>query len=278
MITLYRELKKIIKQMYGSENIFGYKSTAANRLYVFYCFIGKIYSTKKVNHWVKYLWYVLVSSEILFSYFIGLGYLLYDEHTDLMMMFNVANALGANTVATLGFPLVSYFYSADIKAMIELVDDILTTRGQQLVVVDERKGFGWILGPIVVGISIYSLIGVFDVVLFFEEEKLKNYLYYTYPVPLIQRYGTFGYFFFINGISIMVSGLSMFELVSSLAIVLQWNIVCGDELIRIKNDFHAKTFHMEWRIEKGDESWKDWNRDFESAVERGIERFRKVSQ
>ena len=289
MITLYRELKKFTKQIYGSENIFGYKSTEANQLFAFYCIFGKIYFTNKINPWVKYLWYLLNLSEISFFCIIGWVFFWYDTNNDLMLKLNVANAIGANFVEIFGFPLIVYLYGNEIDTMIKLVDDILqtTTKADVSHRLDQesptiKKGtiFASVLGPMILCFMvIYSFICYFDMILFYDAKKVKNYLYYAYPTPLMQDYGTLRYFFIANSISTFFLEIYMFQLMSSLAIALQWNRICCHELIRIKDDFDSATRRLTEHIEDdtGEITWKQWNRDFQSITRRATERFQKIT-
>lgn len=282
MTNIFKELKKIAKQIQGSENIFGYKTTEANRLFIFYCIFGNIFFTDKVNRWVKYFWYLLNLCEILFFFVTGLAYFWYEANDDIMLKINIANAIGAFYVQIFGFPLISHLYGDSIETTIELVDDILTIKGSSAFdhrphMIDVGVVFGSILGPMVVSFMvIYASICFFDVVLFFDEAKVKNYLYYAYATPLMQEYGTMRYFIVANGISTLLLEIYMFQLFSTLAILLQWNTVCCNELIGVRKDFDDGTRHLNEHIEKCEKTWNEWNGEFENVVQSGIKRFQKI--
>ncbi|XP_065224465.1 uncharacterized protein LOC135848481 [Planococcus citri] len=291
MTLLWEELKKIVRQLRGLQNIFGYKSTVANQIFLFYCFCGKIYFTDKIHPGVKYLWYILVLSELLISYALTLVYFLYDDEHDVMMMLSAANVVSTSNVAVFGFPLISYICGDHIEAIIDQVDDIFASEEnptgdshsgvKQLRVLADVKNVFWsLLGFFGVCCVVYLFICFFDVVLFFKEEKVKNdYYYYMSPIPPMRKHGSFKLFFIFNGVSTFVFGMFLVKLISVFSVVLYWNTVCRNELICLRDEFHKKSRSLSECMEKG--AWtggtlKKWNRDFNAVIVRGVVKFQET--
>lgn len=100
--------EKIIKQLRGTLNIFGYRSTTANQLYLFYCIGGNIYFDKKIHPILKYSWGTVNLCGVLSSCTTGLACLLYDTTQDVRKLLDIALAIGMSTDLSVVFPAIVY--------------------------------------------------------------------------------------------------------------------------------------------------------------------------
>ncbi|XP_065222145.1 uncharacterized protein LOC135846790 [Planococcus citri] len=275
MKILCQEFKKIWRQMLGTENIFGFKSTVANQLYLLYCFSGHIYFTDKVHKQVKYIWCGLVSCQILFSYIFGLSYLWYDEKNDLVKMLYTANSFGAIHMATLGFPLLSHLFGDRVQAMIKFVDSFSniqssSTFDQNTVLEDVKKYFLIFTTPLITSALVYMFGCVPDVVLFFEEDKVRDYFYYPYPPPMVQKCSSLTSFMIMGSATSMLFLLMLFEFYSVFGFMLYWNIICCNQLIVVKNELNARTVRLNEYSDHEVKSLREWNGIFKRTLERSI--------
>ena len=293
MITLCKEIKKIVRLLCGSNhtNIFGYKSTVANQLYLFYYLSGKIYYTDQIHHQVKYLWYsmVLCQTAILFSVGVTYSRYMYEIKCDLMMLYNVAISVGSLQSIVFGLPLFCRLYSDRIEKMIEYVDHILITRQRRRcnfdpsfsdrferdeIIIHAKKWFSYFISLYFTFFELYSLICFFDVLLFYEEHKAKNYLYYALPPPLIREYGDLQTYLIYNGVlsaSILILALQLWLVV---AILLYWNIICCDELVSISTYLDVEMSNLNRQFRDG--NIQDWNNVFETILLRFAKRLQNV--
>lgn len=284
MKILCRELMKLARQLRGSENIFGYKSTVANQIYLFYCFCGKIYFTDKIDKRIKYLWCGISSCQVLLSYVIGGTYLWSDDVSgnDMIMMFNVANVVGNLHAVEFVIPLISFLYRNSIEAMIDRVDDILTINGisdsnQEKVMVDARNNFLSFFGLWFIFITITLSICFFDVALLFEESKVENYLYYGLPVFLIRKYSSMGSFFIVNGILTISFAMAMLQGWMALGVSSYWSTVWYSELMVLRDELNSAMRNLNAYFGEDSAISDDWNKAFERVLKRSIGKFRKIT-
>lgn len=287
MITLIREVVKIIRQSRGSQNIFGYRSTVANQLYLLYCFSGHIYFCNKIHKQVKYLWCFVIACQLTFASTIALDYLWYLSIDDVMMLFNVINAIGAIQMTTMGIPSIVYLFGDRIEKMIKHVDDILAQEinsggfKQHKIMADSKQRFASFLAPYSVCSVVYFSVCVLDLVLFFEEYKATNYLYYPYPPPMVQTYGSdFRLIFVMQFLTSLMFMFMIFESFSVFSLVLYWNVICCNELIDISTYLFSRSRGLN-NYESMDDGYRvlaRWDTVFECTLEHSIKKFQKTTQ
>lgn len=121
-------------------------------------------------------------------------------------------------------------------------------------------------------------VGFFDAIFFFNEVKAKNCLYYMLPIPLVQEYGSLKWYLLVNVVSVLVIEIFLIEWASILAMVLYWNTICCNEIICMSNELKLQTYDLEILIGKNDESWKEWDQIFERCLQRGVEKFQRITE
>ncbi|XP_065215653.1 uncharacterized protein LOC135842228 [Planococcus citri] len=283
MKLLWLELKKIAAQLRGSGKIFGYESTVANQLYLLYCFAGHIYFTDKVHKRVKYFWYGIVSYQLLYSSVISLEYLCLERKTDLMVKLHVLNFACMINTAAIIFPLIVYLCGDRIEALIQHVDDILmldlgSGLKQKKIIADAKKYFALYLIPSAISYLVLTFASVPDVVLFYEEEKLSNSLYYAFPPPLIQKYTSMWLYLIATGIIFIVYALTLAQAWSSLGFVLYCSIIVCVQLTSTKNFLRSRTRDLNVYTDDQVKHSADWNGMFNCMLEHGILEFQQVTR
>ncbi|XP_065204132.1 uncharacterized protein LOC135834228 [Planococcus citri] len=273
-----QELKKMIRQLRGSENIFDYKSTVANQLYLLYCFSGNIYFTDKISKRVKFLCYSVILCQLLISYSIGLTYfrdIMSASNKNFTMMFDVSSVFGCYQIIEFGFPLISYFYGDRIETMIDHVDAILSsecTLNQNEIMAHAKEKCRLFMGLFAIFCLVYLSAGSFEVILFFDEAKIKNYLYYAAPPPLIGQIEGLLMYFIFNCVLASSYILASLKVWSVLSIVLYWNIICCDQLVSLRDGLGTKMRDFA----ESQESWNTWNVIFERNVANCAKRFQNI--
>ncbi|XP_065224027.1 uncharacterized protein LOC135848150 [Planococcus citri] len=278
MRILWHELKKITRQSLGTENIFGYRSTVANQLYLLYCFCGKIYFTDKVDKRVKYLWYSLVSSQLIFSCVLGWSYLWYDDKNDLVLMLNMSMSIGCIHTTTLGFPFILYLFSDRIEAMIDFVDGLMNVKFQNTVLKDVKKYFSFFFTSLFVCVLVFLLASFLDVILFFEEDKVSIYAYYAYPPPMVQKYSSFGSFMMATGVTGILFVVITLEVWLVFALMLYWSIICCSQLTSVKDGLHARTCDLNQYSDTEIALSQEWRGIFECTLKRSIREFQMATR
>ncbi|XP_065223445.1 uncharacterized protein LOC135847705 [Planococcus citri] len=273
MRILWQELKKIVRQSLGTENMFGYRSTVANQLYLLYCFSGHIYFTDKVDKRVKYFWYSLVSSQLILSWVLGWSYLWYDDKNDLVLMLNMATSIGCVHMEMLGFPFILHLFGDRIEAMIECVDRLMNIKLQTTVLNDVKKYFSFFFIPLFVCTLVFLSASFLDVILFFEQDKVSNYVYYAFPPPLVQKYSSFASFMMATCVTDILFVVEILEVSLVLALMLYWSIICCGQMISIKDGLESRTRDLNLYSDAELALLPEWRRIIECTLKRAIREF-----
>ncbi|XP_065207317.1 uncharacterized protein LOC135836420 isoform X1 [Planococcus citri] len=284
MLLLWKELKKIIRQVRGKENMFGYKTTTANQLYLLYCFTGEIYSSDKIHRQVKYFWFIPLTFEISVCYFAVITNLWYGTKKDLMMMFDTMNLLGVCNMSVCILPLISYWFCEDIKAMIAGVDEICALRSISHEYNKKRKKGIINVKKIILtnaGIFFFSFlvtfVYLFEAWMFFDEWKMNSRFYYTLSVPLAERYRNQTNFFLFNGLTSLVIVQLFCRCFSTLAFMLYWSMTCHNELVRAADEMNIILNNLNACIDEEDNPTEVWNRRLIQVLIRYVQRLQKIS-
>lgn len=94
-------------------------------------------------------------------------------------------------------------------------------------------------------ITINLTICFLDVALFFEEDKVKNYLYYTQPVFVMRKYNSIGLYFIVNGISTIIFVMMAVNAWMPLGIISYWSMVWYNELILLRDELNTAMQHLD---------------------------------
>ncbi|XP_065199608.1 uncharacterized protein LOC135831214 isoform X2 [Planococcus citri] len=195
-----------------------------------------------------------------------------------MLKLHVVNLVGMINSTTILCPIIMYLCRDRIEAMIQLVDNILMLDlgsgfKKKKILSDAKKYFAVYLIPHVICCLVYSFASIPDVVLFFEEEKLSNSLYYAFPPPLVQKYASIWLFLIATGIIFIVFALTMAQGWSVFSLILYWNIICCAQFTSIKNYLHAGTCDLNAYTDEQVKFSDDWNEVFDCMLEHSIKEF-----
>lgn len=286
MKALWKSLKKILNQIRGKENIFGYKSTAANQLYLLYCLNGKIYFTHKIHRQVKYLWLVPLTLEISICYFAVVTNLWYDSERDFMMMFDMMNLLGVCNMAVFVFPLISYWFRDNIETMIEAVDEIIVMRSRSKLASysEKTRSIMSLKKVFVFNVSIFcasfmvTFLYLFDVVIFFEMRKIQSRFYYPLSIPLAKPFRSQDNFFIFNFCLSLVIVQIFGRCFSTLFFMIYWSVTCHNELIHTTNEINTLSNHLNAYIGQHDNPSAVWDEHLIQNLIPTIKRFKKITK
>ncbi|XP_065207316.1 uncharacterized protein LOC135836418 [Planococcus citri] len=287
MPLLWKELKKIIRQVRGKENMFGYKTTTANQLYLLYCFTGEIYSSDKIHRQVKYFWFIPLTFEISVCYFAVITNLWYGTKKDLMMMFDMMNLLGVCNMSVFILPLISYWFCEDIKAMIAGVDEICALRvrpNSHEYNKKRKKGIINVKKIILANASIFftsfvaSFMHLLEAWMFFDECKMDNRFYYTLSVPLAERYRNQANFFLFNGLTNLVMVQLFCRCFSTFSFMLYWSMTCHNEFIRAADEMNIVLNNSNACVDQEDNPKEVWNRRLLQLLILYVQRLQKITR
>lgn len=284
-LIILREFWKFIKQILGQENIFGYQTTAANQLYLLYCLSGKIYFTDKVHPSTKYFWLILNVSGLSIAYAIALAYFLYDTRQELIMRLTILYALGTSTNIVVVFPIISYRNRRGIEAAIRVLDEVLQhsesastssnlTEGK----INLKTMLAYNCCVTLAMNCVYGVMPYLDVMIFYEEEKVKNAMYYTLPLPNIHECGSMSLFSASAGLISSFYSVFALEWIAMINFILFWGVSCHNELINV---YHRLGEQMELWSAKYEERYEystTLEAKFRSILKRNMDTFNQITR
>lgn len=242
------ELVKIYQQILGKKNIFGYKTTLANQLYLMYCFLGKIHSTDKLHRQTKCVWLLghylppVVGYLLVISW--SVAYVLDGSKQDFLTLLYTTFIVSLATTLCFGIPLSTYWFRVDIESMIRRLDNILAKRPNicaRVKTIHLRKMITNDFLLFWTPMTIYTYVCYFDVIFFFEEEKLRNILYYPIPFPYVYQYGSAKIFFCCYFVYSFVCFVVYIESYSQLIFLKTWAALCYNEIMFICDDLNNQS-------------------------------------
>lgn len=247
VMTLFREFVKIIKQvgLFEAENMFGYRKTLANQLYLMHIVLGSIYWTDKLHWPIKLLYLIPNVSQLIVGTVLCVLYLIHGFKGDFILFTQFAFLILLIIYLIMIVPWANWVFGDDIETMIDLVDRMLIERlpgcGFQ------HKGIINIRNTLIrdffifsIPLLVYMSAGTCDVLMFYEEEKVKNFIYYTTPFPNIREYGSLKFLLFVNiGIASLVGSVPFVQLWSIIAMPFVWAAICHNEVIYICHDLRV---------------------------------------
>ncbi|XP_065209421.1 uncharacterized protein LOC135837907 [Planococcus citri] len=247
-MEVIRDAKKVINQVFGKENMFGFETTLANQMYLLYCMIGNVYYTDKIHRKTKLVWLWMVYISWLPASVSILLYIAYGRQTgDLVLLIYVGFLLIFALIETIVKPAIAvYWYGNNIEQMISMADKILTktpstaprtsTSDKYL---DAKKIISTILVEFGIIIALYVSCVTLDVIFFYREEKIKNYMYYLAPVSGLEQFASFQFYIVYHLIFYgMTCGLLIIFSVHRVFSV-PWAVICHNEAQRIINELNS---------------------------------------
>ncbi|XP_065210515.1 uncharacterized protein LOC135838705 [Planococcus citri] len=249
-ITLREQMVKIIKQILGRENIFGYETTLANQLFLLYCFCGKIYFTRKITNSFRFIWTLFNLSGVLVGYVIAGAFLLHDKEPDISMQLFMITMMMNSTQIAVFIPLLTFLNRDNIEQYIRDIDRILQNRSSHQEKLNLRKYvYGNILIELIGGI-VFSTTCLWDVLIFYEEEKVKNYSYYLCPFPNTELTGTKTSFLINTALSIFILSSQACTAWSTVSTLLIWSVICNAQLKKARKTLDHRSDFLSSFIEK----------------------------
>ncbi|XP_065222142.1 uncharacterized protein LOC135846787 [Planococcus citri] len=284
-MNLLTEFHRITKQIRGKENMFGYETTTANQLYLLYCICGKIYFTDKIHSQMKYFWFFLNLSGILVAYSIGLVCFFYDTKQDVRMQLEIMNAVGISTDLGIFFPVIVYYYREGIEAMISGIDQVLKSKPKSLQQHEPRDRIN-AKTMIVTNFSIvlamdliYLFICHLDLMFFYEESKVKNFMYYTLPLPNIDEHGSKKLLYANFLMFMFFSPLFWFQWIAGVSMISLWGATCHNELIFVRDQFDHKMDILNDPISKKyNQNLSGWNRVYKKILVKDVHDFNRIAK
>lgn len=235
------KLLKIIKeQLLGTGNMFRYKTRTVNHLYLFYCIFGKIFHIRGFHWLFKLLFWILHFPLPICGYICSFFYLQYGDGTDFTILLYLAHTLSICLLITIIVPLASHWYTHDIETMLDLMDRVLMKRDSSNHCVEDDINMKKILTNdllllLTCGI-IFSSACVLDVLVFYEDYKVKNCLFYVMPFPSVEQYGSRTLLLTTTGLIHFGSILFTVEVWTLLKFFEIWAAACHQKVISISEE------------------------------------------
>ena len=245
IMKVVEDFRKIINQVLGKENMFGYKTTLANQFYLITCFLGNLYYTDKIAKSTKYLLTFSIHLCTMVTFSAIITYLIYGRNNeDIQSIIYLAFAITIVFIEMFLIPAIAMFCcKSDIEEMIRISDKIILkaqpNRNESEDFFDVKK----ITINLIVGLWIpsvpYFLLNMLEVIVFYDEEMFKDYSYYLVPLFGLDLYGSMEFFVCYNIIqtysaSFFLLMYTMYPLLSVLC-----TVVCYNEARRIVNKLNA---------------------------------------
>lgn len=233
-MTIWKTMRKIKRQILGEENIFGYQTTIVNQLCLMYNVYGKIFSKDKDKNKLSKLAYLSWHySGLVCAYFCGLLFLQYGNKKDFIFLLYVWFAVCLCTFMSILIPLASYWYTSNIEAMLAQMDKMLSKRKCFTSNVNTKKLLTNDIFLIIASGLVYNLVCCFDMVFFYEEEKITNYMYYPFPLPCLEKYGSLTVYMLYTVVVNTAVLLPIVEIWAVLKFFEIWAEVCHQEVALI---------------------------------------------
>lgn len=207
-MDILNDFCKIKRQLFRQENIFGYNTALANQLYAFYCILGtERYFTDQFHFSTKVFFFIWHFAGLIIPFVIFYKYDLFFEKNDLILLLHVLFAIVSCFFYRAFVPLLLYWYGDDFKRIMKDADSKIW---------DERSILSKLKNPIDIKsvamknviffcsfLSVFTLITTFDVLVFYDEKKVKDYSYYVFPLPNVEKNGNIWIFLTVSGSAII---------------------------------------------------------------------------
>lgn len=283
-MIVFKELKKIVRQIRGKEHLFGYRSTAANQLYLLFCFCGNIYFTDKIHKHVKWLWLSMASWYILLTYYTGLMYILHSDKRSVMKSLYVLSLQILANAMQFGLPLMCYWCRNNIEDTITQVDKISQYRSSYngaeartvSKLINAKRMILSNVSIILVTNFVRLFVSVFDVIVFYDEAKLNNSFYYIFFLPKNQNVSGLGEFLIINVIFDLTFVFVITQWISLLSFMLLWTIICHNHLIMVCHQMTEAMNEIIGYVERIYKPSRTWNRAFRRNLVWAIRKYQKI--
>ena len=237
-MDIWNDFRKVKRQLFCQENIFGYKTTSANQLYAFYCILSfERYLTNEFHMYTKIFFIFWHIVGLLIPVFMLSTYILFYEKNDLILLLYILFPIGSFAFMRMFVPFWLYWYANDFKRIINEVDENFRDEREDLSKLSNTIDMKSTAVNNIVFLSIFEIafasITSLDVLFFYDEKKLKDYSYYVFTLPKIDRYGNLWIFLSANGCAFISIVSFIFELFALFGILTMFMAICHNEVILI---------------------------------------------
>ncbi|XP_065203045.1 uncharacterized protein LOC135833258 isoform X4 [Planococcus citri] len=241
-MNVFNDIVKIANQIRGIENIFGYESTIANQFYLVYCFLGEIYFSTKFHRHTKIIWFLWQILGLSGGIVQLVSYLLDYKNDVLALIYTIL----VSTMAFLMCFLIPYIsvicYRGNLRDAIQTADCIVMNRKSANREPSDELNLGkWIKYTFLstfLTLSAYCFICDFSVIFFYEEEKVKNYVYYLITAPKLEQYGSLPFFFIFSNATRLISTFLFISWLMMLYMLVFCTVVFYNEVQQIIDDLN----------------------------------------
>lgn len=237
MMPCFKLFEGVKRQLLGTEHLFRYKTRTVNHLYLFYCIFGKIFTTGGFNLFFKLVFWSWHFSAPLLGYATGLIYVWYGDKKDFIMLLYNCFTVCLCTFITIVVPLASHWYAHNIESMFDVMDRILSKKNSSKQCLEDGININKILINDLLIILICGLIFsstcIFDVLLFYEDYKIRNYMYYVIPLINLEQYGSRKLLLTTTAIIHLATALPIVEVWTILKFFEIWAAACHHEVMSI---------------------------------------------
>ncbi|XP_065218899.1 uncharacterized protein LOC135844595 [Planococcus citri] len=251
IMEVIRDVKKIVLQAFGKENMFGFETTLANQLYLIYCMMGNIYYTDKIHKKTKVFWFCSTYSVFIQIVVSIISYLIYGRQTgDLVLLIYTGFATIFAVNELIVKPAIVFLYRNEIERMILAADRILMKKTSKFEnEIEVKHTVINALMAYLIPLIPYVLITVLDMALFYEEEKVHNYKYYVIPFSGLEHHGSLGLYSLITIMTVW-QGFFFFIVCSANRILtIPWIVVCHNETQHIINELNTLSKDVDINID-----------------------------
>lgn len=268
------DIKKILNQVLGRENMFDFETTLANQLYIVQCGWGNVYYTDKICRKTKCLWFCWLYSSCLFVVGPVILYLIYGRQTGdtLLLIYTGFISVIVPLYLFVKAALAMFRYRKDIEETILMADKILMKKvSLQMDESSNKSDMKRWPKKVAIGLYVsflpYTFITILDMVLFYEDEKVKDFSYYPIPLSGLEHYASLRFYVFFNVVANCLA-MPFFLIFYSYAIFYMfWVSICFNETRRIIRELNSLSMDMD---KMNIESFKSIETKFRYILRRSI--------
>ncbi|XP_065226785.1 uncharacterized protein LOC135850024 [Planococcus citri] len=254
-MEVIKDVKKLINQALGKENMFGFKTTLANQMYLLFCLIGNVYFTEKIHRKTKLVWFCCANGVLLFVGFSFIFCLIFAKPMeDILLLVYMVYEVTYTSMEVIVKPAIAIFwYRDEIEQMISMADKILLkqqlTKGSYENDLDVNKIMKYSSVVLVMSILLYNTITLTDLILFYEEEKVKNYMYYVTPLPGLTKFGSMTLYMAYTVLFSSFSFGGFILIILHRVFAIPWAVICHNETQRIIKELNSVSEDVDINID-----------------------------
>lgn len=179
---IFREFKEVYDQIRFKKNIFGYKTSIVNKLYIAYLLIGGVYTSHSMNQKLRKFYIVCnqVCTIVILSTIFPCFFLL---DATLLEMFYLSFAPTMLIYILYILPLTLHIYKTQLEEVNRLIDSKMETIIEKRPSVDtEIPIYGKKFLVRLILLVLFASVPFIDSIFFYDEKKIHNFKYFIIPV------------------------------------------------------------------------------------------------